>query len=82
MSIRPSAMKKAKFQVGQVVCIRRGFMNAGQYGRIESCYPRHHEAGWEYELHPGGRTAVEFALRPLTTREMGPRPKRGRKGKL
>jgi len=59
--------KGPKFRVGQVVAIRNGYMNEGVYGKVETVSPG--KDALEYCLSPGGRLAVEFALRPLSARE-------------
>lgn len=61
---------KAKFKVGRVVRVRRGYMHEGFYGQVIGI--RQAKDGIEYWLSqlPGG-WAIEFALRPLTKRERG-----------
>jgi hypothetical protein len=59
--------KKAKFRVGQVVCVRDKWMHAGTYFRIEEVLP-----GKDSPLYLSGTNyANEVALRPLTAKESG-----------
>jgi hypothetical protein len=72
-----SAMKsKPRFRVGQVVAVRGQFVGVGTYFRIAAV--RQGKDNWEYQ-QAMNNWCVEFALRPLTDDEIGPRPSKRRK---
>ena len=61
-------MRKPKFGNGQVVVVKRGFMNTGAIFKITGKPTVNKEGDWEYPV-AGMGVCVEWALRPLTKRE-------------
>lgn len=68
MSRRPR-VRKPKFRVGQIARIRQGWMHENDI--IEIFSVRKGKDAFEYYALPRGECVVEFALRPLTKREIG-----------
>jgi hypothetical protein len=59
---------KPKFRVGQVVCVRNGYMHQQTYLRIAGfTWAKDGREYWDV----GGQRYIEFCLRPLTKRERG-----------
>jgi hypothetical protein len=68
--------RKARFRVGQVVAIRKGWMHEGRYFCVMDIMPGKDSP--LYLFSDGTNSANEVALRPLTLREQG-RTRRGGK---
>jgi hypothetical protein len=65
------AGRKPKFRVGQVVCVRQGYIGSGRFGTVAAYRQAKENLEVCFSVSGLGDWYAEFELRPLTRREKG-----------